>query len=302
MNHSHLTHLALRLLAGSSLLAAGAASAHVTLAEGSAAAGSDYAATFRVGHACKDAKSTTGLTVRVPAGFTVQKAEARDGWTLSSSGSEISWKANSPQNAIAGDEKAQFVVRGKLDAKPGPLWFKVLQTCDSGSADWAQIPASDTAKPEFPAARLMVLAPGSAAPVEVSNAWVRRAVPGQSGTGAFMTLKSPAGARLVGASTPVAGVAEVHEMKMEGDTMKMRAVSQGLELPAGQAVELKPGGYHLMLTDLKQAVNVGTTVAITLRFVDAKGVASEQTLQVPVAIGAPDGAASGGEHQHQHKH
>ena len=109
--------------------------------------------------------------------------------------------------------------------------------------------------------------------------------------------------RLVGASTPVAGVAEVHEMKMEGDTMKMRPLSQGLELPAGQTVELTPGGYHLMLTDLKQPVNVGTTVPVTLRFVDAKGVASEQTLQVPVAIGAPGGgAASGGEHQHQHKH
>ncbi|MBS0451803.1 MAG: copper chaperone PCu(A)C [Proteobacteria bacterium] len=302
MNHTHPTHIALRLLAASSLLAAGAASAHVTLAEGSATAGSDYTAAFRVGHACKDAKSTTGLTVRVPAGFAVQKAEARDGWSLNTSGSEISWKANSPQDAVQGDQKTQFIVRGKVDAKPGPLWFKVLQTCDTGSADWAQIPASDTAKPEFPAARLMVLAPGSAMPVEVSDAWVRRAVPGQSGTGAFMKLKAPAGTRLVGASTPVAGVAEVHEMKMEGDTMKMRALSQGLELPAGQTVELKPGGYHLMLTDLKQAVNVGTTVSITLRFVDAKGVASEQTLQVPVAVAAPGGAASGEEHQHQHKH
>lgn len=301
MNRSHFIRMS--LLAGTSLLAAGAAVAHVTLAEGSATAGSDYAAAFRVGHACKDAKSTTGLTVRVPAGFAVQKAEPRDGWTLNATGSEISWKANSPQAALPASEKAQFIVRGKLDAKPGPLWFKVLQTCDVGSADWAQIPASDTAKPEFPAARLMVLAPGSAAPVEVSDAWVRRAVPGQSGTGAFMKLKAPVATRLVGASTPVAGVAEVHEMKMEGDTMKMRPLSQGLDLPAGQTVELTPGGYHLMLTDLKQPVNVGTTVPVTLRFVDAKGVASEQTLQVPVAIGAPGGgAASGGEHQHQHKH
>lgn len=143
-------------------------------------------------------------------------------------------------------------------------------------------------------------AQGSAASVEVSDAWVRRAVPGQSGTGAFMKLKAPAATRLVGASTPVAGVAEVHEMKMEGDTMKMRALPQGLELPAGQTVELKPGGYHLMLTDLKQPVNVGATVPITLRFVDAKGAATEQTLQLPVAVSAPGGAGSGGEHQHKH--
>jgi copper(I)-binding protein len=139
----------------------------------------------------------------------------------------------------------------------------------------------------------------SAAQVDVSDAWVRRAVPGQSGTGAFMKLRAPAGARLVGAATPVAGVAEVHEMKMEGDTMKMRAMGQGLELPAGQTVELKPGGYHLMLMDLKQPVAVGTNVPLTLRFVDAKGVASELTLQVPVSAAAPGGAAPA---EHQHKH
>ena len=123
-----------------------------------------------------------------------------------------------------------------------------------------------------------------------------------SGTGAFMKLTAPTGARLIGITTPAAGVAEVHEMKMEGDTMKMRALAQGLELPAGQTVELKPGGNHLMLMDLKQPVNVGATVPVTLRFVDAKGVASELSLQVPVAAAAPGGAATGGEHQHQHKH
>jgi len=290
-------------LAMACLLVANSAAAHVTLAEGSASAGSDYAAAFRVGHACKDAKSTTGITVRVPDGFRVQNAEPRDGWALSTSGNEISWKAGSPQAALPASEKAQFIVRGKVDAKPGTLWFKVLQICDLGSADWAQIPTSDTAKPEFPAARLMVLAPGSAAPVEVSDAWVRRSVPGQSGTGAFMKLKAPAATRLVGISTPVAGVAEVHEMKMEGDTMKMRALSQGLDLPAGQTVALSPGGYHVMLMDLKQPVALGSTVPLTLRFMDAKGVASEQTLQLPVSAAAPAGAAgaaAGAEHQHKH--
>ncbi|HSV57364.1 MAG TPA: copper chaperone PCu(A)C [Variovorax sp.] len=287
------------LLAGTALAAAAAASAHVTLAERSAQAGSDYVAALRVGHACKGAKATTGITVRVPAGFTVQAAEPRSGWQLQASGDELSWKAASPQDALPDSERAQFVVRGKLADQPGTLWFKVLQTCDAGSADWAQIPASDAApKPDFPAARLDVVAAGTA-PVQVSDAWVRRAVPGQSGTGAFMKLKAPAGTRLVGAATPVAGVAEVHEMKMEGDTMKMRALSQGLELPAGQTVELKPGGYHLMLMDLKQPIAAGSSVPLTLRFVDAKGVASELKLQVPVSATAPGGAPAG---EHQHKH
>ena len=134
-----------------------------------------------------------------------------------------------------------------------------------------------------------------AAQVEVSDAWVRRAVPGQSGTGAFMKLSAPSGARLVGVSTPAAGVAEVHEMKMEGDTMKMRGVPS-LELPARQTVELKPGGYHLMLMDLKQPMRSGSTVPFTLRFEDAKGAKSSLELSLPVRA-AP---AAAGEQEHKH--
>jgi copper(I)-binding protein len=137
-------------------------------------------------------------------------------------------------------------------------------------------------------------APGAAA-VDVRDAWIRASVPGQSGTGAFMKLNAAAGARLVGASTPVAGVAEVHEMKMEGDTMRMRAV-EGLALPARKTVELKPGGYHLMLMDLKQPLAKDSTVPLTLRFEDAKGQRSTLDLKVPV-LGGPVAPASGA-----HKH
>jgi copper(I)-binding protein len=122
--------------------------------------------------------------------------------------------------------------------------------------------------------------------VEVSGAWVRATVPGQMGTGAFMSLTAREGARLVGVSSPVAGVAEVHEMKMEGDIMKMRALP-ALELPAGQAVQLKPGGYHLMLMDLKQPLPKGGTVPLTLRFQDAKGLESKLEIKVPVSAVAP---------------
>ncbi|MBS0427834.1 MAG: copper chaperone PCu(A)C [Proteobacteria bacterium] len=126
----------------------------------------------------------------------------------------------------------------------------------------------------------------NAAPVEASGAWVRAAVPGQSGTGAFMKLTSQTPLKLVGVATPVAGVAEVHEMKMEGDTMKMRAIP-GIDLPARQAVELKPGGYHLMLMDLKQPIKAGSSVPLTLTFEDAKGVKSTLALQAPVQTAAP---------------
>jgi periplasmic copper chaperone A len=140
--------------------------------------------------------------------------------------------------------------------------------------------------------------------VDVKNAWVRSAVPGQSGTGAFMALTSKDGTRLVGASSPVAGVAEVHEMKMEGDIMRMRAVPV-LDLPAGQTVQLKPGGYHVMLMGLKQALPNGSTVPLTLTFKDAKGQESKVELTLPVAASAPGAAAapaSGKPDAMHHKH
>ena len=141
-----------------------------------------------------------------------------------------------------------------------------------------------------------------AAAVQVEGAWARASVPGQKATGAFMRLTAPQGARLVRAESPAAGLAEVHEMKMEGDIMKMRAVP-ALELPAGKTVELKPGGYHVMLLDLKAPLPKDSTVPLTLVFQDAKGAESRLDLTVPVGTAAPgaSGAAQGhGEHQHKH--
>lgn len=122
--------------------------------------------------------------------------------------------------------------------------------------------------------------------VDVKDAWVRAAVPGQSGTGAFMNITAKDGAKLVGVSSPVAGVAEVHEMKMENDVMRMRAIP-ALDLPAGKTVALKPGGYHVMLMELKQALPQGSTVPLTLILRDAKGQESKVELKLPVAASMP---------------
>lgn len=138
--------------------------------------------------------------------------------------------------------------------------------------------------------------------VEVKDAWVRTAVPGQNATGAFMKVTAKDGARLVGVSSPVAGVTEVHEMKMEGDVMKMRALAGGLDLPAGKTVELKPGGYHVMMMDLKAPLAKGSTVPLTLVFKDAKGVESKLELKVPVATTAPGAKADGKPVMDQSKH
>lgn len=138
--------------------------------------------------------------------------------------------------------------------------------------------------------------------IEVRDAWARTTVQGQKATGAFMKITARDGAQLISASSPVAGVTEVHEMKMEGDVMKMRAVP-ALDLPAGKTVELKPGGYHVMLLDLKTALNKDSTVPLTLVFKDAKGVQSKVELKVPVATVAPGAKPAGmAEHGQGMKH
>jgi len=123
-------------------------------------------------------------------------------------------------------------------------------------------------------------------PVQVQGAWVRATVAGQKSAGAFMRITARSATRLVGVSSPVAGVVEVHEMKMNGDIMTMR-VAPSIELPAGKALDLKPGGYHVMLMDLKQPLLAGSTVPLTLKFRNTAGAESRMELTVPVGKAAP---------------
>ena len=135
--------------------------------------------------------------------------------------------------------------------------------------------------------------------ITVTDAWARATVQGQKATGAFMKITAKDSAKLVGVSSPVAGVVEIHEMKMDKDVMKMSALPNGLELPAGKAVELKPGGYHVMLMDLKAPLAKDTTIPLTLTVQDAKGVKSTVELKLLVGMQAP-GMPS---HDHsKHKH
>ena len=138
------------------------------------------------------------------------------------------------------------------------------------------------------------------AAVDVQGAWARATVQGQKATGAFMTLTAKDNAKLVSARSPVAGVGEIHEMQLEENVMKMRAIPS-LDLPAGKAVELKPGGYHVMLMDLKEPLKKETTVPLTLVVKDDKGMESKVELTVPVSLKSPSGMGGMG-HQHGHGH
>jgi periplasmic copper chaperone A len=136
------------------------------------------------------------------------------------------------------------------------------------------------------AAAAQVQAQTAAAPVVVDGAWARVLLQGQASSGAYMTFTAREPLTLTGAESPAAGIIEIHQMKMEGDVMKMRAVDT-LDLPAGRAVELKPGGYHFMLMDLKAAFRAGTRIPMTLQFRDVKGKQRALQVSVPVAAAAP---------------
>jgi copper(I)-binding protein len=134
----------------------------------------------------------------------------------------------------------------------------------------------------------------------IKDAWVRATVASQKATGAFMQLQSVQDARLVAVQSPVAGVVEVHEMAMDGGIMKMRAVSS-LALPAGQGVELKPGGLHIMLMDLKGQVREGDAVPVTLVVEGKDGKRQTHEVQAVArslaATGVKQGHGQGG-HRH----
>ncbi|HMM50573.1 MAG TPA: copper chaperone PCu(A)C [Burkholderiaceae bacterium] len=121
------------------------------------------------------------------------------------------------------------------------------------------------------------------AQVTVSDPWVRATVASQKASGAFMTLTAARDARLVAASSPAAGVVEIHEMAMQDNVMRMRAID-GLALPAGKPVKLEPGGYHVMLMQLKGPLNAGDTVPLEL--VIENPDKSRETVQVQAPVRA----------------
>lgn len=148
---------------------------------------------------------------------------------------------------------------------------------------------------------MTALVPGQAlAQTTVNEAWVRGTVAQQRATGAFMQISSVQGARLVSVSSAAAGVVEIHEMSMDGNTMRMRALPQGLALPAGKTVALEPGGHHVMMMDLLAPLKAGETVDLKLLIEALDGQRS--TLVVKAVVRAMGAAADAGHGQPGHKH
>jgi copper(I)-binding protein len=125
--------------------------------------------------------------------------------------------------------------------------------------------------------------------IEVKDPWVRLVPPNAKATAAYMKIENNGteADKLVAASSNVSKITELHEMA-EG---KMRRV-KAIEVPAGKTVELKPGGLHVMLIELKEPLKEGQTVEITLKFEKS----GEVKVQAPVRKGM------GGMHHHHHHH
>ena len=131
-------------------------------------------------------------------------------------------------------------------------------------------------------------------PINIGHPYARATVSGQTTGGGFLKLENGgADDKLLSASADVAKSVELHSMAMEGDVMRMRQLD-GIALPAGKTVELKPGGLHIMFVGLKAPLKVGDTFPLKLKFEQAGEV------EVMVNVEAPGAGAAAPAHQHKH--
>lgn len=132
-----------------------------------------------------------------------------------------------------------------------------------------------------PAAETGPAGEGAASAVVVTDVLCRPTPNGRQVTGCYMTLTSPADDTLVSVESPVAALAQIHETRTESNMMMMRELEDGLPLPAGRAVTLKPGGDHLMLHGVREPIRAGQAVPLTLTFANAAPV------EVTARVGHP---------------
>ncbi|MFV0490391.1 MAG: DUF1775 domain-containing protein [Pseudorhodobacter sp.] len=295
------------LLAGACVMLAGSVSAHATFEQKEVVAGSTAKMTLRVPHGCKG-EATHTVRMTLPDGLYLAKPMPKAGWDLTivngtyaepydnrgtemtEGPREIIWSGGHLEDGWF-DE---FAVRGRFgkDIAPGTvLYFPTVQECANGMVDWTDTSGSHDVPNPAPTVTLVAaegadhaMAPVRLGDLEITGAFSRATLPNAPVAGGFMTIANTGagGDRLIGGTVSFAGRVEVHEMAMEGDVMKMRKLADGLPIPAGETVKLKPGGFHIMFMDLKEPLVEGETITVTLQFEKAGEVA------VPLAIGAPN--------------
>jgi uncharacterized protein YcnI/copper(I)-binding protein len=319
-----MTHRSMLTLAAALAALSAPASAHVFLQSGAATIGGSYRAVLAVPHGC-GSSATTKVTVTIPEGMIAVKPMPKPGWTIatkkgayaksydfmhgmkaSEGVQEISWTGK-----LDNDFYDEFVFSGYLPAAlkaDAPLYLPTLQTCESGSENWAEIPAAgqDPHSLKSPAPLLRLAASNVDAMAQMAGMvhagdlmimapWTRATPPGAKIAGGYLTVTNNGkqSDRLIGGSFAGGGRIEVHEMSMTDGVMKMRPLNDGLEIKPGATVKLEPGGYHLMLLDLSKSFAQGEKIKVQLQFEKAGKVDVELDVN---AVGASGPAAGGHAH------
>jgi len=312
-------------------ISASQAFAHATFVDGSAEQDSTVVAALQVPHGCDGGLATTEVQIKLPEGFISAKPQPKAGWQLEvikgdyqktyanhgkeikSGPIEIRWKGGD----LPDEFYDTFAVQGKISGIEAgqDLAFKVTQLCgDKGKVSWDEVAAAgvDPHSLKSPAPTIKVTAKSDhagghdhaamamdtdvvkAGSLEVSGGATKAMLPGQPVGGGYVTIKNTGDAddRLIGIESSAAGRAEIHEMAMVNDVMKMRKLEEGIVIPAGKTVELTPGGLHMMFFNVKKPFAEGDKVPVTLVFEKAGKV------DVVLATGSAKGGDDKGGHQH----
>ena len=316
------------------IAATGIAQAHAVLEVKEVQAGSSYKGIVSITHGCK-ASPTIQVSIDIPEGLIGVKPMPKPGWTITTQTGPYareyaSWHGNAREGVkrivwsggkLPDNFTDEFQFRGLVakEIAAGPLYVPVIQTCETGVSNWIQIPGNNegrSAALSEPAPSLMVLAANDApaarsimaGPLKIDGAWARATPNGATVAGGYLRITNTGATpdRLVSGTSNISDKFEVHEMSMDGGVMKMRALSDGIAIAPGATVELKPGGYHIMFTDLKQPVAEGSIIKAVLMFEKA-GRVDVDLKAAPIGAPAPAGASgakadmpAGGHDMHKH--
>jgi copper(I)-binding protein/uncharacterized protein YcnI len=281
------------------VLAPASAGAHVVLTQSSFEAGVNFAAFFKVEHGCSGAP-TTALRVQIPEDVSVLELPEKPGWAVNAERSGARVTSVTWQGRLEPAQQEQFGLLVKLPSKPGPLYFATVQRCAAQEIRWTD--TAPGAKAPAPMLTLVAAAPNNhahdASPIMIMQPWARATPPGAQTGAAYLTIVNHGSEPdvLVGGSSPQADRVEFHQSTMDNGIMKMRPATNGVTIPAGGTVELKPDGYHVMLTGLKAPLRSGTMLPVTLRFAKAGSIEVVFAVEPIGARGPSAGAAA--EHSH----
>ena len=281
-------------VAGALALSAGPAAAHIVLSQKTFEAGTNFAAFFKVEHGC-DGSPTLSLRIDIPGDVVVLELPPTEGWTTNTERVGGKIKAVSWRGRLEGGQADQFGVLLKLPARTGAIYFPTVQRCAKGEMRWTEIPvgiqtAKDLKRPA-PAVELTAAVEHPAMYVAgdmmVLQPWSRATPPGATTGAGYLTVMNHGSSAdtLLGGSTPLAAKFELHQTSMNSGIITMRPVPEGVTIPPGATVTLKPegGGYHIMLSGLKTPLKMGSRLPVTLNFAKAGHMNVEFSVE---AIGA----------------